>query len=137
MTRLSLSAALLMFVMPAAHASDGAVTVELNRLEPNGEACRAYLVLQNGTESDFATLRLDLVMFDTDGVVANRLALETAPLPAGKTSLKVFDIDGLACERLGRVLLNGVMACADESGPRNDCLALVEPSARGPVEFIE
>jgi len=37
-----------------------------------GSACRAYLVLENGTESAFKTLKLDLVMFDTDGVGADR-----------------------------------------------------------------
>jgi len=127
----------LLGVAAPARAADGAVTVELNKLEPNGAACRAYLVLENGTESAFASLKLDLVMFDADGVVAKRLAVETAPLPAGKTSLKAFDVDGLACAEIGSVLLNDVMACADASGARDDCLALVTPSARGPVAFIE
>lgn len=66
------------------------VAIELNKLEPQGDACRAYLVLKNGTTSAFETLKLDLVMFDADSVVARRLAVETALLPAGKTSLKVF-----------------------------------------------
>jgi len=123
-------------VSPALAAQDG-VSVELNKLEPNGAACRAYLVLENGTESAFETLKLDLVMFDADGVVAKRLAVETAPLPADKTSLKVFDMEGLACEAVGRVLLNDVMACADAAGARDDCLGLVAPAARGPVEFIK
>jgi len=128
--------ALLGVAGPALAAEDG-VSVELNKLEPNGAACRAYLVLENGTASAFETLKLDLVMFDTDGVVAKRLAVETAPLPAAKTSLKVFDMDGLPCERVGRVLLNDVMACADASGARDDCLGLVAPAARGPLEFIK
>jgi len=128
--------ALLSVAAPALAAEDG-VSVELNKLEPSGEACRAYLVLENGAGSAFETLKLDLVMFDTDGVVAKRLAVETAPLPAEKTSLKVFDMEGLACETVGRVLLNDVMACADASGPREDCLGLVAPAARGPVEFIK
>jgi len=118
-------------------AADGAVTVELNKLEPNGEACRAYLVLENGAARAFETLRLDLVMFDADGVVARRLGVEAAPLPAGKTSLKVFDLDGLSCGQVGRVLLNDVLACADASGARGDCLSLVSVSSRGPVEFIK
>jgi len=123
--------------LPAALAAADGVSIELNKLEPNGGACRAHLVLENGTGSAFETLKLDLVMFDTEGVVARRLAVETASLPAGKTSLKVFDIDGLACEAVGRVLLNDVMACADASGARDDCLALVTPSARGTVAFIK
>jgi len=121
----------------AASADDGMVRVELNKLEPRDGGCRAYLLLENGTGSAFETLKLDLAMFDPDGVVSRRLAVETAPLPAGKTSLKVFDVDGLSCTDIGSVLLNDVAACADGSGARDDCLGLVAVGARGSVEFIK
>ena len=122
---------------PAAAMADTAVSVELNKLEPNGEACRAYLVVKNDAGAAFETLKLDLVLFDTDGVVARRLAVETAPLPAGKTSLKVFDVAGLSCDGIGRVLLNDILACRDGSGERTDCAAFVTPTARGAVPFIK
>jgi len=118
-------------------AQEDLVRVELNKLEPHQGACRAYLVLENETASAFEQLKLDLVMFDQEGIVAKRVAVETAPLPAGKTSLKVFDMEGLACEAVGRVLLNGVMACADASGPREDCLGRIATASRGRVELIE
>jgi hypothetical protein len=127
----------LALMVSTAQADEQKVHVELNKLESYEGTCRAYLVLENRTERAFETLKLDLVMFDTVGVVARRLAVETAPLAARKTSLKVFDIDGLSCERVGRVLLNDVMACADTSGVRDDCLGLVVPAARGPMEFIK
>lgn len=130
-------AAVAMVPGPAWPDAGKAVAIELNKLEPNGAACRAYLVLKNGTESVFGSLKLDLVVFDSDGVVAKRLAVETAPLPAGKTSLKVFDIADQPCGGIGRVLLNDVLACRDVAGPREDCLDLVVPSARGPIPFIE
>ncbi len=117
--------------------AEPAVRVDLNKLEPNAEACRAYLVLENGTERAFESLKLDLVMFGTDGVVAKRLAVETAPLPAGKTSLKVFDAPGIACDGIGRILLNDVMACADATGVREDCLQALRASATGAVPFIK
>lgn len=118
-------------------AEPGALAVELNKLEAQGDACRAYLLLENGTESAFESLKLDLVMFDPDGVVAKRLAVETAPLPPQKTRLKVFDIDGLGCQAVGRVLLNDVMECADGSGARENCLGLISARGRGPIEFIK
>lgn len=121
----------------SAQATESIVRIELNKLEPQGDACRAYLVLENGTDHAFASLKLDLVMFDIDGVVAKRLAVETAPLPAGKTSLKVFDMNSLACERVDRLLLNTVMKCADRSGGRENCLASIVTDARGPVPFIK
>ena len=121
----------------AAQAAHADVSIELNKLEPNGGACRAYLVLENGTARSFEALKLDLVMFDTDGIVAKRLAVQAAPLAAGKTSLKVFDMTGLPCERVGRLLLNDVMDCLDADGARDDCLGLLSASQRGAVPFIK
>lgn len=122
---------------PAPAASPGAVAIELNKLEPNGEACRAYLVLKNGSARAFQSLKLDLVMFDSDGVVAKRLAVQAAPLPSGKTSLKVFDITGHGCGAIGSILLNDVLACEPAAEAGGDCLGLIAASARGPVPFIK
>lgn len=121
----------------SAKSGDSSVSVELNKLEPNGTACRAYLLLKNDAGTAFESLKLDLVMFDRDGVVAKRVAVETAPLAARKTSLKVFDIPGQSCDGIGRILLNDIQACEAKSGPRPDCLELVAPSARGDVPFIK
>ena len=130
--------ALAMLITPhTAFASDESLLVELNKLEPNEGDCRAYLVLENKSASAFESLKLDVVVFDTDGIVAKRLAVEAAPLPLGKTSLKVFDIGGLPCDRVGRVLLNEVMTCADGSQERGDCLALMSTSSRAPIPFIK
>lgn len=120
-----------------ASAQSPTLGLELNKLEAAGDACRAYLVLRNRTDDAFATLKLDLVMFDGDGIVARRLAVDAAPLPAGKTSLKVFDIAQLACPRIGQMLLNGVLDCAGAAGPYDDCLARLEPTARGDVPFTK
>ena len=124
-------------VAATAHAADTGVSVELNKLEPRDAACRAYFVLENRSPIAFSTLKLDLVMFDTDGIVTRRLAAELGPLPLEKTSLKVFDMEELACTELGRLLLNDVTACEDDAGPRADCLALLSTSTRATVPFIK
>lgn len=113
------------------------VAIELNKLEPNGEACRAYLVVKNTAAAAFESLKLDLVMFDRDGVVAKRLAVQAAPLPVGKTSLKVFDITGHDCAGIGSILLNDVLECAPGPQDGAGCLGLIAASARGDVPFIK
>lgn len=113
------------------------LSVELNKLEPAENACRAYLVLSNKTEEFFEGLKLDLVMFDADGIVANRLAVEGAPLRPGKTSLKVFDIGGSRCDGIGSILLNEVITCQTVSGQLQDCWSLLQVSARGGVTFLK
>lgn len=143
---LSLLITLAMFLgldlVPTARAAESpapnqGVKIELNKLEAGNNACRAYLLLENQSASSFESLKLDLVLFDGDGIVAKRLAVEGAPLPKDKTSLKVFDIAGLPCDGIGRILLNKLTACSDAEGTRSDCLALVSTSARGSVPFIK
>lgn len=120
-----------------AAAAEPALSVELNKLERQGDSCRTYLVLTNGTDSAFDALKLDLVVFDAEGVVAGRLAVDGAPLPARKTSLEVFDIGGTSCQNIGRLLLNDVLDCRDGSGERTDCLASIRTSAKTPVPFVK
>ena len=129
--------AVLTLVCGSAGAGEAGVRVELDKLEDAGNACRDYLLVENASGIGFESLKLDLVMFDPDGIIADRLAVEAAPLPVGKTGLRVFDIPGLACAGMGRMLLNDVVACADATGPRSDCLGLLSTRTRARVEFIK
>jgi len=101
--------------------AEGALEIELNKLESVEGACRSYMVFRNGTEIAYQSLRLDLVLFGKDGVIMRRLALEAAPLAPGKTTVKLFDVQGIACGDIAQVLLNDVTACRDASGARSDC----------------
>ena len=111
--------------------------MELNKVETHDGVCRAYLILENRTEHDFTSLQLDLVTFDAAGIVVRHLAMEMAPMPPAKTRLRVFDAAELPCDKMGRLLLNDVIACADASGAREDCLALLATSSRGGTAFIK
>jgi len=115
----------------------GSLSIQLNKLEADGDTCRAYIVLENRTDLSFEALRLDLVMFDVDGVIARRLAVDAAPLAASRTSVRVFAIGSLACDNIGRVLLNDVLACADASGERTDCMDRIAPESIAGVPFIK
>lgn len=136
-TRIALCAALVFLLPDPGRAGEERIRVELNRLEPQASACQAYLVLENGTGSVFSSLSLDLVMFDAEGIIARRLAVEMAPLRPGRTSVKVFAIEGLACEGLTRILVNDVLSCEADPVPAGDCLALVETASRTPVDLID
>ncbi len=106
----------------SAQAGDaGRVAVELNKLEAAGDVCRSYVVVENGLGGDLDSLALDLVVFDGAGVIARRLAVELGPVPAEKTRVKVFDIDGVACDAIGRFLVNGVLACDGALPADGDC----------------
>ncbi len=117
----------------------GAATlgIELNKLEQTGAACRSYMVLSNRTDVVLDQLSLDLVVFDTDGVIDRRLAVELGPVNAGRTQVKVFDMAGLDCGRVARVLLNDVLTCSpDRVDDATTCDAALRVSGRGTVDFI-
>ncbi len=114
--------ALLLMAGAAAAQPAPPLRIELNRLEPReGGACRVWLVLNNGGAEPLDPLRLDLVLFGRDGVVARRVAVDVGPLPAARTGARIFDLAGQGCEAIGSVLLNDVLACGTDPTARAVC----------------
>ena len=130
----------LLLVLPAAPAlaadpAPNGVSLELNTLEPRGQNCAVNMVF--GTAGDaYQSFKLDLVFFGTDGAIRKRLAVDAAPLRARKTSVKAFEVQGLACDAIGSVLVNDVLDCRTEAGPSADCIDRVETRSRLPVALM-
>lgn len=117
---------------PAALAQqpDAKIPLELNRLEQDGDICRVYLLVQNPEASEIAAFKLDLVFFDKESIIRNRLYVELGPLAASKTAVRLFDIPGAECAALGSILVNDVVACADATGAKLSCLKRLDLSSR-------
>jgi hypothetical protein len=122
---------------PGVGQGHGAIEIELNKLAPSGDACRPYLVFRNQGETTRDALTLELVLFDADGFILRHFTLDAAPLAAGKTSVKLFEIPGVACNAIGRILLNQVNACAGADGALDDCLRRIRAASRLPVDFFK
>ena len=118
-------------------AAQQSMKIELNKLESVEGACRAYMVFENTTGNAFDSLKLDLVMFDPNGVINKRLAVEGGPLPAGKTSVKLFDIKGVSCAEVDRVLLNDVLSCRGAIGEIGGCLDEIDTTSRDSADFFK
>ncbi|MGL4968222.1 MAG: Tat pathway signal sequence domain protein [Inquilinus sp.] len=110
------------------------VSLELNTLEPRGQNCAVNMVF--GTSDAYQSFKLDLVFFGTDGAIRKRLAVDAAPLRARKTSVKAFEVSGLACDAIGSVLVNDVLDCRTEAGAVADCIDRVETKSRLPVALM-
>ena len=81
------------------------------------------MVLGNAGAEALDPVRLDLVLFGRDGVVARRLALDVGPLPHGRTQARIFDLAAQPCEGIGQVLLNDILACGGaDAATRNACI---------------
>ena len=120
---------------PAQDASPTPLKLELNRLEPAGEACRTYLVVDNSRGTALKSLKVDLFAFDTDGIAQKRLAVELGPIPDKKTIVRLFDFPALACPKIGRVLLNDVLACEGGQASRETCLERIVTESKTAAAF--
>lgn len=104
--------------------------LELNRLEQDGEICRVYLLVKNPEASEIAAFKLDLVFFDKEDIIRNRLYVELGPLAALKTAVRLFDIPEAQCGQLGSILVNDVVACSDAAGQDLNCLKRLDLSSK-------
>jgi hypothetical protein len=116
-------------------ASARMVTVELNKLESVDGACRVYLLLHNGTETSFDKLQIELVSFEPNGEIGQRIAVDLAPLQAGRTVVRLFDLPKVDCQQIAKVLLNDVIACSPAPAAGTSCLDDLQPSSRAGPEF--
>jgi hypothetical protein len=119
---------------PAAQ-SDANISLELNKLEPSDKGCRAYIVVSNPAATPLDSFRLDLVMFQKDGVIGRRFALDLGPLRPNKRAVKLFEMDGTKCEDIGSFLVNDVMECRSGGSAVEDCLGRMKVNSLTKVEI--
>jgi hypothetical protein len=119
----------------AAATSTGTTSLELNKLETYDKGCRAYMVVNNTSEVAYQAYKLDLVLFQADGIIGKRFALDLAPLKPQKKTVKLFELDGVGCDKIGSFLINEVMECKADSGPVADCLQRMSTSSLTPVKI--
>lgn len=125
----------------AAHAAEttaaphSEVHVELNKLESSSKGCRAYIVVDNPAEPTYQSYKIDLVLFQTDGVIGKRFSIDLGPLKAKKKSVKLFEIDGIQCDKIGSFLINDVMECKADAGPVPGCLDHLKTSSLTKVQL--
>ncbi|MFP4569030.1 MAG: hypothetical protein ACOCXK_01940 [Rhodosalinus sp.] len=123
---------------PGAQAQERPLTVELNKFEAGEEGgCRAFFLFRNGGERTFDGFEMSLAILDGGGVIDRLLTIDAAPLPAGRTTLKLFEIPDIACDSISEVLLHDMTACnAQNEGPA-DCFGLMELVSRTSARFVE
>ncbi len=139
----SLAAAAL-FLPAVASAQEGPMlTLELNKLEPvqaaagGAAGCRAYLVAtdpEGGPKVD--AMRLDLVLFGTDGVIARRIALDVGPVQPGRMQVRPFELRELPCDGIGQILVNDVLLCTVAGTEQKDCADRIRTGSRVSAKLV-
>lgn len=119
----------------AAAQDANSLNIELNKLEPIDKGCRAYVVIDNKSATEYEAIKLDLFMFRTDGVIGRRFAIDVAPLKGSKRTVKLFDLAGAICTEVGSFLINEVLECKAGGAQVPDCLARLAPSSRAEAKL--
>lgn len=124
-------------VAAGASAETGKIAVEFNDLQAaDAGACRAVFVLNNGLDQPLDKLALRVVAFDKEQHATLFLSLDVGALPVGKTRVLRFDLgEGVACDTIGRLVLDDVTTCEGGGASPASCLAAISLSTRAGVPF--
>lgn len=106
-----LSLAFLAAAPAAAQEQPAPLRVELNSVETLQNRCRLSFVVENKGAAAVETFKLDLAVFNPEGVVQRRMVVELGPVRRAKTMVKAFELEG-ECGQIGAILVNDVTACA-------------------------
>ncbi|MEM9642894.1 MAG: hypothetical protein AAGA19_15480 [Pseudomonadota bacterium] len=134
-----LSLALSFFLQPTGALAEEAtrsLRVELNALQPSDSGCRITLVAENGLGHAAETIVLETVLFTKSGEVERLTLFDLGDMPVGRPRVRQFDIAGLECGNLGRVLINGLSACEGPGLTPDLCLDAMTLRSRLDVELV-
>lgn len=119
----------------AAQDSPPSLALELNALQPSDGGCRVTFLASNGLAAPIDKATFEIALFGTSGVIDRLVSLDFKGLAKGKTKVLQFELAGLQCDAVSRVLVNDVTACEGEGLAAGDCLAGLTTSTRVKAEF--
>jgi hypothetical protein len=112
------------------HAEPPSLTLELNAVAEQGSGCRITFVATNTLAADISALVVEAVIFTPDGLVDRLALLDFQTLPQTRPRVRQFDLPGLACDRIGQVLINAVDSCTGQGLPAEGCADAMTVSSR-------
>lgn len=116
-------------------APDPALHLELNAAQSSERGCRLTYVVTNGLGTDLTKAAFEIALFNDSGVVDRMAVLDFNELPAGKTKVTRFDLPGVDCAKLSRVLINTVTACEGANVQPNACVRQLKPVSKTNIAF--
>jgi hypothetical protein len=101
--------------------------LELNAAENVDNRCRLTFLIENKTAGPIESIKLDLALFNTEGVIQRRMITEMGPVRGKRTNVRTFPTE-IECGKLGSILVNEITACAPTEPQA--CLDGLELSSR-------
>ena len=114
-------------------ADDGAIAIELNKIEQTEEGCRPLFLFDNRSGHQLNVFQVELALFDVKGVFSQQVLLDMAPLYKDKKVVASFLMSDLSCDEIGSILVNGLPSCINSGGADLDCLGLLDVTSRSSI----
>lgn len=111
-------------------AEEPSLALELNAVAEQDSGCRITFVATNRLSADLSALVVEAVIFTPDGLVDRLALLDFQTLPQTRPRVRQFDLPGLACDRIGQVLINAVGTCTGDGVQPESCAAAIAVSSR-------
>jgi hypothetical protein len=117
----------------ATTASPQRLNVELNSLTPSQKGCMMTFVAENGLSTDISKISFELAFFNEKNAVDRVTVLDFRDLPEGKKRVRQFDMPGVKCESVSRIIINDTPVC---DGPAaGECKKALETKSQISVPF--
>lgn len=97
------------------------IAIELNSMLQNEDACRLIFMAENSLDTDVDALVFETVLFTKTGVVERLTLFDFQDVPEGSQRVRQFELGGLSCDDLGRVLFNGTQTCSGANVSTEAC----------------
>jgi hypothetical protein len=101
--------------------------LELNAVETDNNRCLLTFLIENKTSKAIDSLKLDLALFNPEGIIQRRMITEMGPIRGMRTNVRTFSAEG-ECGQIGAILVNDVAACS--AGDPAECMDGLALSSR-------
>ncbi|MGB3390666.1 MAG: hypothetical protein WBA88_22100 [Pseudaminobacter sp.] len=115
--------------------SSPSLDLELNAAQPSEKGCRLTFVVANKLGSDLSKAAFEIALFNDAGVVDRLTVLDFKDLPKEKTKVIRFDLPGVDCARISRVLINQATECAGTDVEPGACMGRLKLNSRTDTVF--
>ncbi|MCX7559538.1 hypothetical protein OS190_08135 [Sulfitobacter sp. F26204] len=102
---------------------DQQLTVELNSVASAESGCLLTFMVTNSFTDAIDSAIFETVLFTTSGQVDRLTLFDFGNLPSGRPRVRQFQVDGLRCDDLGQVLINGASTCQVDGAESSHCAA--------------
>jgi hypothetical protein len=128
----------LLFSTQILAAENQRLLVELNKFEKTETGgCQAFFLFRNQTDFTLEGFEMSLAVLDNAGVIDRLLTIDAAPLPAQRTTLKLFEIPEIGCSEISEVLLHELSSCRPQNDEEMDCYPMLDLSSRTNATLVK